>query len=618
MSSDDAAGMEDEPHLHHKARSSLVSEISRFRATCEALRTNAIAASSGTSELQALRSQSLLQFLELRHLNRLITSYIEQHKGTVQAAKEEVDKLNLVKQSLIYEKSHFLKEINICRDFTSSERAIELLAVEEFKASDAFRAAGSPSEAYPLHLARLQHELEERKRLTVAAKEIEVKNRALKTANDKARAARKELLGRLETVYKDAASVLQLVPGCEEAVPADPHASLLPGPLFALYHLALCHKRSFDPSMDVAIEGRPDLAQQLAASEREGGDAVGASGSPAPAPAAATEHKSTEGGASDEAAGAAVHPLRVAVTDRADPTVGEVKLVFRFLSDLRVATVALESKAHLAPAWSNVLVNLYPDDNGLELPSAARPGGADALSEDAKQGHGHGRPFRWAQALCGIHTSHPRIPHFATPTFPQLIGRLRKRLRMRQSLLKQLPLLQKRTFPFPVPSAEFPTRSRTAFTKFIAITQANYNTVRDDKTDAEHTHAEWWRSGADHFSVTFKRDNLEVHAVVQVTPEYPVRPAFFHLYLNPRASRALVPNALLKSLGDPDALSLASSNEGQQATSSNSLRDMEIEVNTRFRGPLVDLAEEEAAGRYHLLSSQLRRLQVLIDNAHVL
>ena len=33
-------------------------------------------------------------------------------------AKEGVDKLNLNFQSLHYEKSHFLKEISICRDFT--------------------------------------------------------------------------------------------------------------------------------------------------------------------------------------------------------------------------------------------------------------------------------------------------------------------------------------------------------------------------------------------------------------------------------------------------------------------------------------------------------------------
>ena len=76
----------------------------------------------------------------------------------------------------------------------------------------------------------------------------------------------------------------------------------------------------------------------------------------------------------------------------------------------------------------------------------------------------------------------------------------------------------------------------------------------------------------------------------------------------------LAPNALLAKLADPEALALASSEAAEKATTFNSLRDMEIEVNTRFRAPLSELAEEEAAGRYHLLSSQLRRLQVLVDS----
>jgi len=70
--------------------------------------------------------------------------------------KESLDALNLNLQSLIYEKSHFLKEINICKDFTcahllstrapnfaclcsSAEKEIALIPEAEFQKTDDFR-----------------------------------------------------------------------------------------------------------------------------------------------------------------------------------------------------------------------------------------------------------------------------------------------------------------------------------------------------------------------------------------------------------------------------------------------------------------------------------------------
>ena len=78
--------MEDElPHKGRQAMGSLDAELTHFRSACESLREIALKVSSGASDLPVLRSQSLLLFLELRHLNRLITSRIEQHKAAVQS-----------------------------------------------------------------------------------------------------------------------------------------------------------------------------------------------------------------------------------------------------------------------------------------------------------------------------------------------------------------------------------------------------------------------------------------------------------------------------------------------------------------------------------------------------
>src|SRR5688572_13421487 len=92
-------------------------------------------------------------------------------------------------QSLLYEKAHLQREINICRDFTyaathaqhswppsASHKEIQLRPMDEYlKACKharalccAYRMAAVPADqdkdAHQLHLCRLQHELQERKR----------------------------------------------------------------------------------------------------------------------------------------------------------------------------------------------------------------------------------------------------------------------------------------------------------------------------------------------------------------------------------------------------------------------------------------------------------------------
>jgi len=114
---------------------------------------------------------------------------------------------------------------------------------------------------------------------------------------------------------------------------------------------------------------------------------------------------------------------------------------------------------------------------------------------------------------------------------------------------------------------------------------------------------QWERSHCRYFKAVFAKEKVQLQALVEISPEYPVRPPVFKLNL-PRKIDAEVypPEFIAKS--DPEALKIARSSP----CFDNNLKNMEVEVNANYsvftRGQLTS---------HWLLSYQIQRLRMCFD-----
>lgn len=113
----------------------------------------------------------------------------------------------------------------------------------------------------------------------------------------------------------------------------------------------------------------------------------------------------------------------------------------------------------------------------------------------------------------------------------------------------------------------------------------------------------------------------EVHALVQVHVDYPLRPPCFRLQLVKAPLKHSVPPALA-ALADAQAVAAVSSQEAASHALNHYLRDIEREVNAFSNAVSVCCAARAwgatrgsfpAQAHPLLLTAQLRRLQVAVD-----
>jgi hypothetical protein len=115
----------------------------------------------GTKLKQAL-TNSVLSLIDLRRLSRNFYLAEDKVKAETDAAKIPLDKATLQLNNLLYERDHFLREIQACREFKTKFPGIDL------ESESAFWAAASGEQKsdaklrddpHQLELARLQLEL---------------------------------------------------------------------------------------------------------------------------------------------------------------------------------------------------------------------------------------------------------------------------------------------------------------------------------------------------------------------------------------------------------------------------------------------------------------------------
>jgi THO complex subunit 5 len=107
------------------------------------------------------QNREYVYFLLLQ-INRIILQEEDRVKQETEAAKLPVDYTTLQLNNLLYQKNHYIKAINACKDFKSKYPDIELVPEEEFFQNAPLEFQNDPdlrNDAHKMMLERLNYEL---------------------------------------------------------------------------------------------------------------------------------------------------------------------------------------------------------------------------------------------------------------------------------------------------------------------------------------------------------------------------------------------------------------------------------------------------------------------------
>uniref|UniRef100_M4BGU2 Uncharacterized protein n=1 Tax=Hyaloperonospora arabidopsidis (strain Emoy2) TaxID=559515 RepID=M4BGU2_HYAAE len=270
----------------------------------------------------------------------------------------------------------------------------------------------------------------------------------------------------------------------------------------------------------------------------------------------------------------------------------------------------------------NLLMNLFPGDDGLTMPrlavNYAFEDNSDKQAEVEFPVDATCRPYFWAQWICGLNPikrpdqsqsdndvimeKRHRRPE---PSIRNVMNQLVKRFVATTMLKKHLNLLAKSTgrsispidddahFVHPLACQLFPREIKTHLEEWKEVSapvQDVFQLFGGSGTPSSRSHAHFHLSttGCRYFRACFKNGGTKVSAMVEISPEYPVRaPRFIFQPRSSTSSKAI----------DKDHLPVYE----------NRLKDIEIEMNAYY-DELIPRGSE-----HFLLLHQLRKIEQCFD-----
>uniref|UniRef100_A0A8B9EJC8 THO complex 5 n=1 Tax=Anser cygnoides TaxID=8845 RepID=A0A8B9EJC8_ANSCY len=477
-------------------------ELQRLMAEIQELKSRGI--KDNASEIDERRMQSCVHFMTLKKLNRLAHIRLKKGRDQTHEAKQKVDAYHLQLQNLLYEVMHLQKEITKCLEFKSKHEEIELVSLEEFY-SEAPTEISRPditlTEPHQQTLARLDWELEQRKRLAERYKEcLTIKEKILKEIEVK-----KEYLSslqpRLNSIMQASLPVQEyLFMPFDQAHKQYETARHLPPPLYVLFVQASAYGQACDKKLVVAIEGSVEEAKAL---YKPPEDSQGERG--------AARRRPTLGVQLDDKRKEMLkrHPLSVTV-DLKCKDENVLHLTFYYLMNLNVMTV----KTKVTTAVEMTTAVSCP--RAVLVCSLVGEGGPQE----------HGRPSARAECFCLA------APAASSPLAP---GLLWEPLQSRLALHKQFASLEHGVVPV---SSEcqhlFPTKIVSRLVKWTAIPFEDYAELPYTKDVleaglAEDTHL--------YYMALIERGTAKLQAAVVLNPGYSALPPIFSLCLNWKGER---------------------------------------------------------------------------------
>lgn len=204
------------------------------------------------------------------------------------------------------------------------------------------------------------------------------------------------------------------------------------------------------------------------------------------------------------------HPLSVTLTITSRvPANGSLVLTFYYLPQLGLVTVTPTPKTEFLVSSSiaasetvnpiTLLDALYPDDMGIESPKSKTIFQLQDLNLEPQEllvfliERGVGKPYKWAQNICGIECTPANLPAMASSSssvvdsdamvdvcqkyVPTIIRMIRKRYLNRLSLYKQIQALEQRNISLPSSTSTSgdDVRISSTLSKFQALAWNDYN-----------------------------------------------------------------------------------------------------------------------------------------------
>lgn len=584
-------------------------DYQQYKQTCESLATlmgeiqelKANGAKEGCVEVEQRRLQSCIHFMNLKKLNRLAHMRLKRGRDQTHEAKQKVDVLHLQLQNLLYEVMHLQKEISKCLEFKSKHEDIDLVSEEEFydeAPEEISRPHLTKNDKHQLTLARLDWELEQRKRLAEKYKECQ----STKEKIQKSIESKKEHLGSLQpgldAIMQASLPVQEyLSMPFEQTQKQTEVARHLPPSLYVLFVQANAYGQACDKNLCMSISGDVEEAKALSKPPEDSQDDE--SDSDAEEEQEKTKRRRpTTGGQLDDKRREMLkrHPLSLCLDLKCKDN-SVLHLYFYYLMNLNILTVKtkVSTATDLSTAISagellnaETLLNcLYSNDQGRETPNPAnryqfdKVGIVTFADYVAELGH----PYLWVQNLgglqfpgdvpeCGRVGSSLSASHMET-TMKLLRGRVLSRL----ALHKQFTSLEHSIVPI---SAEcqylFPAKVITQLARWTTITHQDYT----DLTYTRHvTDAGLAKETDLYFIAVVERGTASLQAAVVLSPRYPEVSPLFSLALSWKGERS----------GRTD----------------DNLRAMESEVNV-FKNEL-----QGPSPGHQLLTNQIARLCVCLD-----
>ncbi|CAH2262836.1 THO complex subunit 5 homolog [Pararge aegeria] len=474
----------------------------------------------GTDEanekINAKRIEASLLLVALKKLNRLEKVRTRAGRDALHKEKQRVDSTHLLLQNLLYEADHLDKEVTKCLQFKSKDEEIELVPLKDFyrdAPSEISRPEVTKADEHQLQLARLEWELRQRRELAGVCSELVSSKERVAAAIAAARSRLDALAPHLRDVLK-ATKPLQecLALRLDEKRDEAQAAALLPPPLFLLYANAGAYSDALGAkNVTVAIAGDEDEARRLDQLTNEESEVVVSNDSDSDQDNNDEDHRDSKKKrhhrtvkvSKEERAEAKkkevlkTHPLNVHVTVKnSDET--SVDLIFSYMIHLKIVVVKFimnVSKPIIGVSAADVLNGdcilneLYVGDTGTDSP---HPATAYLLSTAGISEHfSHfiseiGRPFIWAQRMCGLdfmavvsdkqktNKNIQPCQSLSVASVENFIFTLKKRLKARVELMKELQDLESGKI-LPSKGMPCPVKLSGSLTQWQSITWNEYS-----------------------------------------------------------------------------------------------------------------------------------------------
>uniref|UniRef100_A0A8C2WBW1 THO complex 5 n=1 Tax=Cyclopterus lumpus TaxID=8103 RepID=A0A8C2WBW1_CYCLU len=444
----------------------------QYKESCEGLATlmseiqelKANGAKEGCAEVEQRRMQSCIHFMNLKKLNRLAHMRLKRGRDQTHEAKQRVDVLHLQLQNLLYEVMHLQKEISKCLEFKSKHEEIDLVPEEEFyheAPQDISRPQLTKNDPHQLTLARLDWELEQRKRLAEKYKESQTTKEKIQKSIEVKKEHLTSLQPGLNAIMQASIPVQEyLSMPFEQAQIRTEVARHLPPPLYVLFVQANAYGQACDKNLCISISGDVDEAKALSKPPEDSQDDE--SDSDAEEEQEKTKRRRpTTGGQLDDKRREMLkrHPLSLCLDLKCkDDSI--LHLYFYYLMNLNIMTVKtkVSTSTDLTTAISagdllksdTLLSCLYTSDQGQETPNPANRYQFDKVGivsfADYVEDLGH--PYMWVQSLGGLNfPKDPSEVSLSASHMESTMKLLRGRLLSRLALHKQFASLEHSIIP---------------------------------------------------------------------------------------------------------------------------------------------------------------------------